>query len=207
MTVPPDPFTEQNDSFLDKSRKILKQIRDVKLELEHLKNSDDHHVNFVDDLENLYDASKRSGFQVESDVIKIVLDKALTDKEDGGLALSKTSAPTPSDEAEILFLLTAWLESLNSQEKHDITLPLPAQRRSPVARPMTFTEKVLAHHALTGTSSEGVRAGDVLMISIDWVITSEAGWFVGFLNGCAVFQYANILRTGHEQNFQGNGRN
>src|SRR5688500_16946524 len=42
-------------------------------------------------------------------------------------------------------------------------------------RPMTLTQKILAHHA-KGLSRPYVQAGDVLRLDIDWTIASELAW-------------------------------
>ncbi len=42
-------------------------------------------------------------------------------------------------------------------------------------RPMTLTQKILAHHA-RGLSRSWVQAGDILQISVDWTIASELAW-------------------------------
>ncbi len=42
-------------------------------------------------------------------------------------------------------------------------------------RPMTLTQKILAHHA-RGLSRPHVQAGDVLQVRVDWTIASELAW-------------------------------
>jgi aconitate hydratase/homoaconitate hydratase len=42
-------------------------------------------------------------------------------------------------------------------------------------RPMTLTQKILAHHA-RGLARPWVQAGDILRISVDWTIASELAW-------------------------------
>jgi aconitate hydratase/homoaconitate hydratase len=42
-------------------------------------------------------------------------------------------------------------------------------------RPMTLTQKILAHHAV-GLDRPWVQAGDVLQIRVDWTIASELAW-------------------------------
>lgn len=43
------------------------------------------------------------------------------------------------------------------------------------SRPMTLTQKILAHHAV-GLTRPWVEAGDLLQIRVDWTITSELAW-------------------------------
>ncbi|MEO7000391.1 MAG: aconitase family protein [Ktedonobacterales bacterium] len=43
------------------------------------------------------------------------------------------------------------------------------------SRPMTLTQKILAHHAL-GLSKPYVETGDMLRVRVDWTIASELAW-------------------------------
>jgi aconitate hydratase/homoaconitate hydratase len=43
------------------------------------------------------------------------------------------------------------------------------------AKPMTLTQKILAHHA-KGLARPWVQAGDILSIAVDWTIASELAW-------------------------------
>src|SRR5215831_8331131 len=42
-------------------------------------------------------------------------------------------------------------------------------------RPMTLTQKILAHHA-KGLTRPWVQSGDILQIRVDWTIASELAW-------------------------------
>lgn len=46
---------------------------------------------------------------------------------------------------------------------------------TPVRRPMTLTQKILAHHA-RGLRRPWVEAGDMLQLRVDWTIASELAW-------------------------------
>ncbi|HVO29604.1 MAG TPA: aconitase family protein, partial [bacterium] len=46
---------------------------------------------------------------------------------------------------------------------------------APQPKPMTLTEKILAHHA-KGLSRPWVQAGDIVRIKVDWTIASELAW-------------------------------
>src|SRR6188508_816152 len=45
----------------------------------------------------------------------------------------------------------------------------------PNRKPMTLTQKILAHHARNLTRP-WVEAGDILQIRVDWTIASELAW-------------------------------
>jgi hypothetical protein len=43
---------------------------------------------------------------------------------------------------------------------------------------MTLDEKIFAHHTLGGCPIEGITPGDVVRVSIEWIIASELTWSV-----------------------------
>src|SRR6478672_2758226 len=43
------------------------------------------------------------------------------------------------------------------------------------SRPMTLTQKILAHHAV-GLQRPWVQAGDIIQVRVDWTIASELAW-------------------------------
>src|SRR5690348_17529641 len=45
----------------------------------------------------------------------------------------------------------------------------------PTTRPMTLTQKILAHHAAS-LPRPWVESGDMLQIRVDWTIASELAW-------------------------------
>lgn len=117
--------------------------------------------------------------RAESDAIAHVIDICATDPELGGLGLAddtpwaETSART-LDEVE--FLIEAWLAAVSSAELARKP-PEPLRQKRPGTRPMTLAEKIFAHHALTAPRDKGgVQAGDLVRVSIDWVIASEVTW-------------------------------
>lgn len=93
----------------------------------------------------------------------------------GGLGLTKTDSLAPEQEAEIIFLVSAWLESLNSTDRAK-TPPKPRAARPPGRRGMTLSEKIFALHDI---SRKGwVAPSEVVRVDADWVIASEASWAV-----------------------------
>lgn len=169
---------EEHEVLVEKVCQVLRDARNVMLEPGDLSYHGNDNVNYFDDLNRLSSELKTQGYERESDIFDLVSEKVLASKEDGGLGLAKISKLCSKHEEEILFLLKAWLESLNSQDRYASTIQAPTRQKSPATRPMTLTEKILAHHAVTDTARGGLKAGDVLTIAVDWVITSEAGWFV-----------------------------
>lgn len=96
----------------------------------------------------------------------------------GGLGLNETSGTlTPDQDSEIVFLASAWLESLNSADRTKFR-PAPLSTRPEGRRGMTLSEKIFALHDVNQTGF--VSPGDLIRVDVDWVIASEASWKVGF---------------------------
>ncbi|HVE83329.1 MAG TPA: aconitase family protein [Myxococcales bacterium] len=51
----------------------------------------------------------------------------------------------------------------------------PEQPQPTSRKPMTLTQKILAHHA-RGLTRPWVQAGDILQVRVDWTIASELAW-------------------------------
>lgn len=93
----------------------------------------------------------------------------------GGLGLSEAASVTPEQEAEILFLSSAWLEALNSADRAR-SLPTPLALRPEGRRGMTLSEKIFAMHDIDRKGF--VTPGELIRVDVDWVIASEASWAV-----------------------------
>ena len=44
------------------------------------------------------------------------------------------------------------------------------------ARPLTLVEKIIAHNAIGLDSLDSVKPGNIVVLQVSWVMTSEAGW-------------------------------
>ena len=133
------------------------------------------------------DLLQRDGRAAEADTLRHVLDLSVLDHELGGLGLSSVFASgswdcTPEDIEKVLFLIEAWLEALNSAERSPkLNDPVTGQVQG--RRPMTVTEKIFTHHATRTPNAEGLRPGDFVRVTVDWVIASELSWVVGIAIG------------------------
>jgi hypothetical protein len=78
-------------------------------------------------------------------------------------------------EAEIVFLVSAWLESLNSVDRSK-SLSKPLTSRPEGRRGMTLSEKIFAAHDIDQKGF--VTPGDVVRVSVDWIMASELSWHV-----------------------------
>lgn len=104
-----------------------------------------------------------------------VIDIALAERELGGLGLANDTWETMDETAmrEVEFLIDAWLTAAESRTRR---LPPALHHKDQQRLPMNLTEKILAHHAFSVPRRTGVSAGDLLHVSIDWVMASELTW-------------------------------
>lgn len=115
------------------------------------------------------------GYGREATVLNDVLIICEQPPELGGLGLKSIKSLSEDEESELLFLVSAWLESLNSTDRIK-TKPKPLQSRPEGRRGMTLSEKIFAIHDVAQTGS--VKAGDLIRVDVDWIIASEASWAV-----------------------------
>lgn len=107
----------------------------------------------------------------------------MTSPDYGGMGLARSDAAgggereiSDEDRAELVFLVSAWLESLNSADRARRTLqpvagPAPQGRRA-----MNVTEKIFAFHDVE--SKGWVRPGEMIRVGVDWIMSSEQSWHV-----------------------------
>lgn len=124
------------------------------------------------------DALRAQDYPREANALSDVLAISQQPTEIGGLGLSAADSLTPEQEAEITFLVTAWLEALNSADRARAP-PVPLAVRPPGRRGMTLSEKIFALHNIDQKGS--VAPGELIRVDVDWVIASEASWKVRVL--------------------------
>lgn len=111
----------------------------------------------------------------EAEVLDFVLRNIFTSTSYGGLGLALDSQVSTDQANEINFLVEAWLESLNAQDKaRDFSSVLATPR--PGTKPMTLSQKIFAQHALGDIPSNGLSDADVIRVGVDWIIASELSW-------------------------------
>jgi hypothetical protein len=131
-------------------------------------------------LDKISRALRASLFEAEAGAISQVLQLCLSERELGGLNLSRDSVPDGDQLKEIKFLVEAWLETLNSEENSK-GLRTPISGTVKNRKPMNLTEKILSHHATSAPSPGGVTTGDLITVTVDWIIASELSWTVSCL--------------------------
>jgi hypothetical protein len=82
-------------------------------------------------------------------------------------------------QAEIIFVASAWLEALSSADRTR-SLPDPILQRPAGRRGMTPSAKIFAMRDIKGKGF--VVPSDIIRVHVDWVIPPEASWDVsGYL--------------------------
>lgn len=117
----------------------------------------------------------QNSMQGEAEAVERAREKVIDSPSFGGLGIGHATSLSDEERDEVLFLVDAWLEALNAQEKAAPQLPLTTQR-SPQARPMTLAQKIFAQHVVGGCPEQGLQAGDVVRVNIDWILASELSW-------------------------------
>ena len=131
--------------------------------------------NVLTQLAEVIELLKAQNITREANALADVLVISRQPTELGGLGLSETDSLTSEQEAEITFLVVAWLESLNSTDRARAP-PVPLAVRPPGRRGMTLSEKIFALHDIDRRGS--VAPGELIRVDVDWVIASEASWAV-----------------------------
>ncbi|KAL8783497.1 MAG: hypothetical protein Q9213_004593 [Squamulea squamosa] len=150
----------------------------------------------LDTLDSLIRTLSDHSKQREANAFRIAQDQCLESKTHGGLGLNLADENSSGDidalHQTVLFQVEVWLEALNSEDRAKVLrsglTSKPAGRR-----PMTLSEKILAHHAVTVLPAQGPTVGDTVRVCVDWVISSELAW-AGL--------YAGISKAGVRQVFR-----
>ncbi|PLN81548.1 aconitase family protein [Aspergillus taichungensis] len=160
---------------MDQLLKILDEVRGVQFsqaEKTPLINSHPQN-NLLLRLQQTIKTLQTQGRPREANILTDVLAICSQSPELGGLGLSSTEELTPDQQSEILFLASAWLESLNSADRSRSPLP-PLSSRPQGRRAMTLSEKLYAVHDIHRKGC--VAPGELVCVDVDWVIASEASW-------------------------------
>jgi hypothetical protein len=156
--------------------RLLGEIRKMHLEINRKKPTSS---NLLQGLQDLSTTLAEVNHPEEAAVLNEVYRLATTSTNLGGLGINNDGKDkvqlTSEVESEILFLVSAHLEALNSIARAKApTKPLksrPAGRRG-----MTIAEKIFAAHDIDRRGQ--VAPGDVIRTDIDWVLSSELSWGV-----------------------------
>ncbi|PCG89472.1 Aconitase/3-isopropylmalate dehydratase large subunit, alpha/beta/alpha, subdomain 1/3 [Penicillium occitanis (nom. inval.)] len=149
--------------------RLLHQARNISLDASEILSS----RNILGQLKTVSQVLQAHGYPREATAVNDVLILCEQPSELGGLGLDRNQALAEDEEAEIIFLISAWLEALNSADRTKAKLE-PLSFRPAGRRGMTLSEKIFAMHDVAQTGS--VKVGDLIRVDVDWVIASEASW-------------------------------
>ncbi len=145
-----------------------------------------HGENLLEQLKSMTDILFTNNHYREGEALSHVSSLATISPDFGGLGYSSNIQLDEKQEAEVLFLVSAWLEALNSADRSkSLSKPLPSRPEG--RRGMTLSEKIFAAHDIE--QSGFVTPGDVVRVSVDWIMASELSWGVSILiHTCVVFE-------------------
>ncbi|SMR53518.1 unnamed protein product [Zymoseptoria tritici ST99CH_1A5] len=137
------------------------------------------HCTIIEFLDQLRINIERHGRSTEAQALGHVIVLCNTEKDLGGLGIHHQSWPAVNDATleELDFLVNAWLLAAKTRKLHydqqheDGGAPIKRETDA-----MTLAQKILAHHAHSVPRASGVRPGDFLRVSVDWIIASELSW-------------------------------
>lgn len=93
----------------------------------------------------------------------------------GGLGFKTDQELNLQEEGQVVFLVSAWLESLNSEDR--AKKPLETLSARPKGRRgMTLSEKIFAAHDIESRGE--LKPGDLVRVDVDWIMASELSWGV-----------------------------
>lgn len=131
--------------------------------------------NIIGFIDGLADALKEAGHDQLAEAMFEVFHQSTQDADFGGYGLSAQETLDEKQEAEVVFLVSAYLEALKSAARARQGLQLLTSRPDG-RRGMTMTEKVFAMHDV---SRRGwVEPGDIIQVDVDWILASELSWKV-----------------------------
>ncbi|KAI1426361.1 hypothetical protein F5Y12DRAFT_784069 [Xylaria sp. FL1777] len=105
--------------------------------------------------------------------VRTAIQSCLLPTDFGGMELTTSTPLSTETEAQIVFLLSSYLEAVKSAERSR-NAPKPLSERPKGRRSMTMTEKIFAAHDV---SRKGwVKAGEVIQVDVDWILASELSW-------------------------------
>ncbi|KAI1104079.1 aconitase iron-sulfur domain-containing protein [Jackrogersella minutella] len=148
----------------------LSQIRGVHIEQE----TQDSAKTPLQVVEDLVERLRKAGYSRESEALRHVSKLCQQSPNYGGLGLVFHNQMTPDEVSELLFLSSAWLESLNSADRVKRNEPNFAATKPSGVPPMNITEKIFAMHDIEQKGF--VQAGQTVQIFVDWVMASEISW-------------------------------
>ncbi|KAJ5782462.1 hypothetical protein N7457_004236 [Penicillium paradoxum] len=115
----------------------------------------------------------------EATALHDAVERITADKNFGGLALRDDEHDLLSeiDYESAAFIVEGMLMSVSAEESSRCFLPLSGS--VPATGPMTLAQKIFMQHLVGGNpAAVQLRAGTVVRVGLDWVLSSELSWQV-----------------------------
>ncbi|KAK6827302.1 3-isopropylmalate dehydratase large subunit 2 [Apiospora arundinis] len=154
------------ESIVRKIAGLLESTRGVKVQIE---SNESHPLKAI----KLASTRIRDAHSREFQALEQVLAIAENSPNYGGLGLNEEAPISEMDLNELLFLISAWLEALNSVDRGRPALE-PSTARPTDRRPMNITEKIFALHDVEPKG--WVKPGEMIRVRVDWIMASEFSW-------------------------------
>jgi hypothetical protein len=130
---------------------------------------------FLKQLQSVSEILFSADFPREAEALSDVYNIATLSTDFGGLGHEPDTHLDQKEETEVLFLVTAWLEAINSADRSKSPVN-HLSARPEGRRPMTLSEKIFAAHDIDRKGE--VKPGDVIRVNVDWIMASELSWMV-----------------------------
>ncbi|KAK8043120.1 aconitase family protein [Apiospora phragmitis] len=150
-------------SVLPQIAGLLESTRGVKVQFE---NTEEHPLRAI----RLASARIRDARPRESEALQQVLAIAANAPNYGGLGLDAETPISEADRSELIFLVSAWLEALNSADRSRPALG-PSATKPADRRPMNITEKIFALHDVE--TKGWVKPGQMIRVRVDWIMANR----------------------------------
>jgi hypothetical protein len=111
-----------------------------------------------------------------AEALEEVLQRCTADPDFGGYGLDERQTLQPPQEADVVFLCSAFLEALKSASRAQSRPRVLFSERPKGRRGMTMAEKIFAMHDVSRRGH--VKPLDIIQVDIDWVLASELSWQV-----------------------------
>ncbi|KAI1295807.1 hypothetical protein F5Y03DRAFT_387354 [Xylaria venustula] len=152
------------DSLTDAEKDCLSSLRESS-------NPDSNLIDFLKLIESCI--APHDDLQELCVAVRSAIQSCLLPTDFSGMELTTSTPLSKETEAQILFVLSTYLEAAKSAERSRHA-PKSLSERPPGRRPMTMAEKIFAAHDV---SRKGwVKAGEVIQVDVDWILASELSW-------------------------------
>ena len=155
--------------FANELQQWVQKLRGVNVDL----NSNPAPTNLLEALLSVSSALRSGNHEREADALQDVHEHCLAGADFGGLGFAPNQQLDETQQSEVVFLVSSYLEALNSQDRYGSPVK-PLDARPAGRRGMTLAEKIFAAHDVQRRGE--VKPGDVIRVDVDWVMASELSW-------------------------------